>query len=352
MRAPGAATKTRYAPLIGLAASALGTVLLAATGPVSGADATGADLRKELKGVAFRIIYETLRDGNWELVLVNADGSNPVNLTRTPQVHELYPQASPDGTKICFSADEGEGASKVRSVYWMNLDATGRTLVAKNARQACWSPDGKAIAYLGGEFDQFTYRDFATRGIFIHDVATGKRREHPNKKLHHLYNLCWSPDGRWFLATVHAGMGFKHAILAIEADGLKVFNLKIPGCRPDVGPDGKRVGWGASDWALRAGDLDCSGPTPKVVNHRDLVTSKKPIKVYHSDWSPDGKYMTFSHGPSTKRLGFAPEMVGVPAEGWNICVADASAKDRWVAITTDGACNKEPDWVPPRKAGP
>jgi hypothetical protein len=25
--------------------------------------------------------------------------------------------------------------------------------------------------------------------------------------------------------------------------------------------------------------------------------------------------------------------------------------DRWVAITTDGKCNKEPDWVPARKEG-
>ena len=40
---------------------------------------------------------------------MNADGSEPVNLTRTPREHEHYPQVSPDGTKICFSVDEGEG---------------------------------------------------------------------------------------------------------------------------------------------------------------------------------------------------------------------------------------------------
>jgi hypothetical protein len=27
-------------------------------------------------------------------------------------------------------------------------------------------------------------------------------------------------------------------------------------------------------------------------------------------------------------------------------VADATAANRWVAITTDGNSNKEPDWVP------
>ena len=41
--------------------------------------------------------------------VINADGSEPVNLTNTPKEHEHYPQVSPDGTKICFSVDEGEG---------------------------------------------------------------------------------------------------------------------------------------------------------------------------------------------------------------------------------------------------
>ena len=37
---------------------------------------------------------------------------------------------------------------------------------------------------------------------------------------------------------------------------------------------------------------------------------------------------------------------GRHGESWNICVADAKQKNRWVAVTLDGASNKEPDWVP------
>ena len=40
-------------------------------------------LLSELKIYSHKIIYETNRDGNWELYLCDADGSNPVNLTRT-----------------------------------------------------------------------------------------------------------------------------------------------------------------------------------------------------------------------------------------------------------------------------
>jgi len=319
-------------------------VLLAAVCCPTGVTAAD-DLAEELKSVPYKICYETYRTDNWELFACNADGSKPTNLTKTPDVHELYPHVSPDGTKVCFSVDEGEGDSKVRNAYTMNYDGTGRRLVAANARQAFWKPDSAAIAYLKGEFEKFTYLDYATKGIFTYDLKTGQHRQHPRNDVHHLYNPCCSPDGKWILATVHAGMGHKHAILAIEADGSRIVNLNIPGCRPDVSPDGRRVAWGPSDWALRIGELDFSGAEPKVINPRDVVTSAKPMKVYHVDWSPDGKYVAYSRGPAKKRLGLVSEIVGVKAEGWNIWVADPGTPNRAVQITTDGNCNKEPDWV-------
>ena len=81
---------------------------------------------------------------------------------------------------------------------------------------------------------------------------------------------------------------------------------------------------------------------------RSIVTSDKPWKVQHVDWSPDGKYVAFSRGPYKEGLGFAasPALVGAEAPRWDICVADPTAANRWVAITTDGRSNKEPDWLP------
>lgn len=310
--------------------------------------AESKELLAELKTYSHKIVYESNRDGNFDLYLVNADGSNPVNLTRTPDVDELYPKPSPDGTRICFVADEGKGKDKIRNLYYMNSDGTGRTKVAENAREPCWSPDSKSIAYMKGEFEKFTYSDFATKGLFIYDLASGKTRQHPNEKLHHLYTLNWSPDGKWFVATVHGGMGFQHGILAIEADGDKVFDLKLHGCRPNISPDGKKVTWGHGDFCAGVADLDLGGPTPKATNIHNVVESKNPIETYHITWSPDGKYITFTRGPKFmgKRLNnLLPEFPGVEAPGWNVCVADATQKDRWVVLTTDGKSNKQPSWV-------
>ncbi|MBA7474147.1 Tol-Pal system protein TolB [subsurface metagenome] len=299
-----------------------------------------------LKEVPFKIVYETYRETegrlNWELYLINADGSNPINLTNTPDVDEMYPHASGDGTKICFVADEGVGRRKVRSVYYMKTDGTERFKVAGNARQPCWSFDGKKIAFLKGEFERYSTKPYATTGLVIYDLQTGLYTSHPNRSLHHIYALCWSPDGNWFLAAVEGGMGYSDAILAFEANGTKVYDLGwwgVKGCRPEFNFDGKKMVWGETDWNLRVGDIDLTGRTPRVTNIRDVVQCLRKSKVYHVDFSPDGRYIAFSYGPFN-----GAQQVGGKARGWDICVSDMSGK--WVQITTDGKHNKEPDWVP------
>jgi len=47
-------------------------------------------------------------------------------------------------------------------------------------------------------------------------------------ELHHLYNPGFSPNGKWIVSTGACRHGFSHAILAIEAHGDKIINLKIP----------------------------------------------------------------------------------------------------------------------------
>lgn len=299
-----------------------------------------------LDEIPFNIVHETYRrtDGklNWELHLINADGSNPINLTNTPDVDEMYPHVSPDGAKICFVADEETARKKIRNVYYMNIDGTKRVKIANNARQPCWSPDSKNIAYLRGEYNRYSTREYATSELLIYNLQNQEHKAHPNKTLHHLYAICWSPDGNWFFCAVHGGMGYSDTILALEANGTKVFDLTkwgVKGCRPDLSLDGKRMVWGETDWDLCVGDVDLSSGEPRIYNIRKVVRCLRAAKIYHVDISPDGKYITFSFGPSV-----GGQQVGGKAKGWNICVSDLSGK--WVKITTDGNHNKEPDWVP------
>ena len=311
------------------------------------AQSGSAELLKALKSYPHKIAHESIRDGNWEIYLCNADGSDPINLTHTPDVDELYPKVSPDGSMICFQADEGRGDAKVRSIYLMKADGTDRVRIADQAREPCWSADGKQIAYLPNELTTFTYADGATLGLKVYDLATRQTRSHPNSGIGHLYTLNWSPDGKWFVATTHGGMGWAHAILALQASGNGVFDLGLGGCRPDLSPDGKKVAWGNGDCAMGCAEIDWSGPEPKVSHKHNIVESEE-LETYHVDWSPDGKYIAFSYGPKFKGKNLKqllPEFPGVEAPGWNLCVADAAKTNCWVQITFDGKSNKEPDWM-------
>jgi Tol biopolymer transport system component len=300
----------------------------------------------DLKAIPFKIIYETFRetDGkeNWELFLMNADGSNSTNLTLTKDTDEMYPHASPDGTKVCFVADEGTGRNKVRNVYYMNIDGTSRVKVADNARQPCWSPDGRTIAYLKGEYDRYTTRAIGTKGLFFYDLATGRHRHHPNRDLHHIYNISWSANDKWFVASVGGGMGFDHNIIAFEAHGVGVFDLKkygVYGCRPDFSPDGKTIGWAEDgNVDVYVADIDLTLSVPRVTDVHGIAKCAKGYNVNHTEFSPDGQYVAFGYGPEGNYE------VGRKTPGWNICVSDLSGK--WVQITADGNHNKEPDWVP------
>ena len=335
--------------------------LLACSNTVTAAE----PLRQQLSKLPFKIAYETYTNDNWEIFAMNADGSGVVNLTATPGVQEHYPQASPDGTKICFSVDEGEGRDTVRSLWVMDADGKNRRKLADHAREPFWSPDGKSVGFLPQEFPKFNVIDYYTKGMSFVDLTTGKIEEHPNStNLHHLYNPSFAPNGKWVVATVHAGMGVGHGIMLIERRGSKIINLKIPGCRPCFSPDGKQIAWGAGDHDIATAPIDTDAAVPSVGEWRLQIKDEKQ-KIYHVDWSPDGRFLSLSRGPLGKGDPAKPgtfmaacEIVGVHAAGWNLIAVsaerngvlnlNAADESQFTILTTNGASNKEPAWF---KAG-
>ena len=60
-------------------------------------------------GRARQIAFQSNRDlvgGQWDIWIVNADGTNPQNLTQNPGIGDMRPVWSPDGTRIAFQSDD------------------------------------------------------------------------------------------------------------------------------------------------------------------------------------------------------------------------------------------------------
>jgi hypothetical protein len=325
-------------------------------------------LRQRLKAEPLKIAWEAYIDGNSDIFVMNADGSGKVNLTNSPGVNEHYPQISPDGAKICFTIDSGEGRAAIRSLWIMDIDGKNRRKIADQAREPFWRPDGKVIGYLPQEYPKFDVIDYYTKGLNYYNLDTGKTEPHPNSaNLRHLYHPRFSPNGKWIVSTVHGGMGFGHAILAIEASGNKIINLKIPGCRPTVSPDGQHIAWGSGDHELSTALLDTDSDQPAVGKWQLHIKDEKN-KIYHIAWSPDGRFVAFSRGPDgegdlskTGTFQAACEIIGVYAKDWNLYAVSAEhpgvvdldkATDKdLVQLTSDGASNKEPAWFSTKARG-
>jgi hypothetical protein len=328
------------------------------------AAADSSSLRDQLKATPFKIAYESYVNNNWDIFVMNADGSDAVNLTQTPDLNEHYPQISPDGSRMCFVSDKGEGREAVRSVYVMDIDGKNRRKIADYAREPFWSPDSKVIGYLDQEYPKFDVIDYYTKGMNFYDLATGTITPHPNyTNLHHLYNPNFCANGKWIVSTVHAGMGYDHTILLIEVHGDKIINLKIPGCRPRFSPDGHQVAWGASDNEIASGPVDTDSEDPSMGDWHVRIRDDKN-KIYHVRWSPDSQFLSFSRGPDgegdlTKAGSFqaACEIMGVYASNWNIGVVPTAyvgtndlegSNADFLMVTTNGLSNKESVWFRPR----
>lgn len=349
---------SRSGPWLFLIATMCGLNAVAADAP------SGPALSDVLRPTPFRIACESYLDGNWEIVAMNADGSGATNLTHTPGIHEHYPQVSPDGTKIAFTVDAGEGRETVRSLWVMDRDGGNRRKLVESAREPFWAPDSKTIGFLPQEYPKFNVIDYYTKGMSFVHLDTGRIESHPNSAaLHHLYNPSFARNGKWIAATVHAGMGHDHAILLIEAHGTNIIDLKIPGCRPCLSPDGRQIAWGAGDHELVAAPIDLEAARPSVGPWRLRITDK-PSKLYHVDWSPDSRFLCFSRGPEGEgdlskpgTFTAACEIVGVFAPGWNLFAVPAIRDGRIdltqagpadvLELTHNGASNKEPAWLPP-----
>ncbi len=74
------------------------------------------------------IVYESNIGGtNYEILMINADGSNPTNLTNDPSSDTL-PDWSSDGNKIAFVSTRNGG----QDIYVMNADGSNVTRLTFN----------------------------------------------------------------------------------------------------------------------------------------------------------------------------------------------------------------------------
>ena len=109
------------------------------------------------------IAYVSERDGKSKIYVIGSDGSDPRNLTNDSDRH-YYPSWSPDGRHIAFVTMRNNKAA----IYAMDSDGSNRLLMTIDPGQPwspSWSPDGRHIAFQSS-------RDHGNYEIYVMDIAS------------------------------------------------------------------------------------------------------------------------------------------------------------------------------------
>ena len=272
-----------------------------------------------------QIAFTSDRDGDYEIFVMNADGTGTVQLTHndTDDQGGLW---SPDGTRIAFSSDrDGD-----YEIFVMNPDGSGTVQLTHNdaldwAPQ--WSPDGTRIAFsrelVDGNSEIFVMNADGTDPVRLTDNA------------HQEWTASWSPDGTRI--TFDSDRDGDYEIFVMNADGTGAVQLTHNNAldwAPQWSPDGTRIVFESDHEGYSDADSGLHYPLDVMVMNAD-GSGLRPLaqhSAYDSggSWSPDGTQVAFT----SDRDGDA-EIFIVNADGTN----------------AGGSLDGEPDTSDPADAG-
>src|SRR3989344_4308215 len=159
-----------------------------------------------------KIAFHSFRDGNYEVYVMNADGSAQTNLTNNPE-SDTYPVWSPNGSKIAFhSFRDGN-----YEVYVMNADGSAQTNLTNNPESDTYpvlSPDGSKIAFR-------SFRD-GNYEVYVMN-ADGSAQTNLTNNPESDWNPMWSPNGSKI--AFHSFRDGNYEVYVMNADGSAQTNL-------------------------------------------------------------------------------------------------------------------------------
>jgi Tol biopolymer transport system component len=310
-----------------------------------------------------KIAFQSSRDGQSEIYVMNPDGTAPINLTQHG-ADDADPAWCSDGTKLVFSSTR-EGR---RRLYVMNAYGTDvrrlTALMAADDGQPAWSPDCTRILFTR------TFGAPAGDLYMINADGSGERRITYNAPAMALFSApVWSPDGTKFAFMLAFSDTATQIVIAnVDGSGQRQLTEGASSRSPQFSPNGQQIVFdrgpagSAEIWVMNAdgsnqrqltfnGGLD-ERPAWSADGAQIVFTSSRTgtaqVYVMDADGSNQRRLTTTStretnaDWQTTGQIVFAKAVSGIAQI--HVMNADGSRQRQ----LTDVGSNQTPAWSPDR----
>ena len=246
---------------------------------------------------------------NYDLFIMNPDGTGVTQLTSDKEFQEISPSASPDGSRIVFN----RFGQETNDLWVVNVDGSGAAKLIDRADAPAWSRDGSKIAFeaypgpmlsvanqdgTGAQaivdldhaglfaisamawapdgthivFSAFT--KVATARVYVVG-ADGSGLSEIVSGEDFLGGVAWSPDGK------KIAYDDGNAIFLIDPDGKNKTKLIDKGSEPAWSPDGTLLAYRTSRGAAKGFSIQ----TVEVDGNRNTILTDDPVKIFGLCWT-------------------------------------------------------------------
>ncbi|MCG2786468.1 MAG: DUF5050 domain-containing protein [Anaerolineae bacterium] len=280
-----------------------------------GYDAAGTWSPASTVSTAPAIAFASDLDGDFEIWLVNTDGSNLRQLTDNDAM-DISPAWLPDGSRLAFVSNR-DGNDEI---YTMNTDGSDVRRLTKTPDASesfpAWSSDGQFISFdsdRGGNWDVY---------IANSDGSNLRRlTEHPGED----WISSWSPDGQKIAFESKRDGNYEIYVVSIDGSNLqRLTQNTVQDGAPKWSPDGSKIAF----FSRRDGNSEIYVMNADGSNL--LRLTNQAGEASFPSWSPDGTWLVFSSGNNQQSEIY-------------LIAADGSQLQK---LTDTGAQNWTPAWRP------
>jgi Tol biopolymer transport system component/DNA-binding beta-propeller fold protein YncE len=260
-----------------------------------------------------RIVFVSTRDGDPEVYVLNADGSDPRRLTTAPG-RDAHPAWSPDGHTIAFQSPRQGGHTRI---FLMNADGSNQRALTSNTGFCgvpAWAPGARKIAFQCTD-DLARVNTDKPWKLFVADASGGAMQKLTdgagNDQVPH-----WSPDGqRVLFYSDRSGTDQLYTIAAGGGPATQLTRTEAANRAASWSPDGATI-------LLQSEHSGIPSDIHKLDVTTGALTRLTSSRPQHGGafLSPDGRTIAFqaragrslriwlmnADGSGLRRLGMAP----------------------------------------------